>query len=753
MSLLMMYSVLLICVLQVVIVYSQGRVRLQYTYPKREGPIEIFYYRTQAWNTICGNCWTNEDANVACRELGYSGGVRKVSDIKGSGIVAVRFNCPSGNEANLSSCQFSESACNPCTNTAGVLCTGAVRLSDVPSSIKSVEVFDRDNLGSYIYMYICGDCWTQSNADVTCKGLGYKGGAANTIRRNQGNHLFSIGQYQCDGTEFDLGSCRWSNTACSQCGNFAAVECVDDKTLPVDGGWSRWSDFGPCSVTCGQGHQIRIRTCDNPSPGNGGKACKGGDQDGRACTNVECPINGGWSTWSDFGPCSVTCGPGHRTKTRTCNNPTPQYEGLDCHGDDLDEKACNENECPIDGGWSEWIDFGPCSVTCGQGYRIRTRTCDNPSPQHGGRDCDGEGRDVQLCSTEGCPKTWNETCSTDSQCAGNLVCKDNTTCYCRHETDVWDPTNLRCQSSSDFLAIFSQEEMDFDTATEFCTTNLTGFLATPNYINNMFITCMDTDHVIWLAESMATTNIIDEDSGMCVTGQVDQTSQLLVMEVSCTESRRFVCVVNQTNKSPFSDDPACYGFSTAVLTTVKTVIPLGIIIAIVAACVVLLVAAIVFVLIKRRRLTKSGSHSEERSDPLPVSYNIDAAKVAVKVEPDMDIDHYSECTTGGPSEDTNHYSEGTAGPSTDTDNYGYGLLGKTGSRSVRMGEEDMYSHTKPGQPLDDGYDVFVKRKDTVDESGIYDHAGNCMIEGEYDSFQDQKHSVVENDYSQYSEHR
>lgn len=46
--------------------------------------------------------------------------------------------------------------------------------------------------------------------------------------------------------------------------------------LLVDGGWSAWREFSPCTaLDCGNGTRMMKRHCTNPSPENGGKICKG----------------------------------------------------------------------------------------------------------------------------------------------------------------------------------------------------------------------------------------------------------------------------------------------------------------------------------------------------------------------------------------------------------------------------------------------------------------------------------------------
>ena len=53
----------------------------------------------------------------------------------------------------------------------------------------------------------------------------------------------------------------------------------------------------------------------------------------------------------------------------------------------------------VDGGWSEWTVWTDCSVTCSNGSQSRNRTCNNPVPVENGLDCDGEPTSAQDCNT------------------------------------------------------------------------------------------------------------------------------------------------------------------------------------------------------------------------------------------------------------------------------------------------------------------------------------------------------------------
>ncbi|XP_059145188.1 A disintegrin and metalloproteinase with thrombospondin motifs 1-like [Physella acuta] len=73
------------------------------------------------------------------------------------------------------------------------------------------------------------------------------------------------------------------------------------------------------------------------------------------CINAVCvdmgagspgPVNGGWSAWSpDWSSCSRSCGGGVRSKTRTCDNPRPRFGGKECEGPSVKTNLCNVKSC------------------------------------------------------------------------------------------------------------------------------------------------------------------------------------------------------------------------------------------------------------------------------------------------------------------------------------------------------------------------------------------------------------------------
>uniref|UniRef100_A0A915JJ15 Uncharacterized protein n=1 Tax=Romanomermis culicivorax TaxID=13658 RepID=A0A915JJ15_ROMCU len=72
---------------------------------------------------------------------------------------------------------------------------------------------------------------------------------------------------------------------------------------------------------------------------------------------------------------------------------------------------------PINGGWSPWLSWGPCAVSCGQGIRSRARICNYPKPKYYGSYCQGRGLDVELCeANSACPKFNHQVSFSTDRC-------------------------------------------------------------------------------------------------------------------------------------------------------------------------------------------------------------------------------------------------------------------------------------------------------------------------------------------------
>ncbi|XP_052234837.1 coadhesin-like isoform X3 [Dreissena polymorpha] len=171
----------------------------------------------------------------------------------------------------------------------------------------------------------------------------------------------------------------------------------------VDGNWGNWGEWATCSVSCSNGTKTRTRTCSNPSPSNNGLNCTGPGVESKLCSNQLCPVHGNWSDWSLWSNCSVACNVGVRKKTRTCTNPKPDRSGNDCVGESIEYTVCLNEPCSvIDGGWSTWGSWQSCSVSCGVGRKLMSRTCTSPSPTLYGKACEGNSDAFDVCVNTPC---------------------------------------------------------------------------------------------------------------------------------------------------------------------------------------------------------------------------------------------------------------------------------------------------------------------------------------------------------------
>uniref|UniRef100_A0A672LZB5 Adhesion G protein-coupled receptor B1 n=1 Tax=Sinocyclocheilus grahami TaxID=75366 RepID=A0A672LZB5_SINGR len=178
-----------------------------------------------------------------------------------------------------------------------------------------------------------------------------------------------------------------------------------------------WSSWSVCSVSCGEGLQSRSRSCMTSTYST---QCTGPLRENRPCNNtVACPVNGAWDEWAPWSLCSSTCGRGYRDRVRTCKQP--QHGGEPCRGPVKQTKFCNIAVCPVDGYWNDWSAWTPCSASCSNGTMQRTRECNGPS--YGGSECRGEWQETTNCFLRDCPVDgrwllWSSWGSCSKSCGG-----------------------------------------------------------------------------------------------------------------------------------------------------------------------------------------------------------------------------------------------------------------------------------------------------------------------------------------------
>ncbi|TKC36722.1 hypothetical protein EI555_015341, partial [Monodon monoceros] len=88
---------------------------------------------------------------------------------------------------------------------------------------------------------------------------------------------------------------------------------------------------------------------------------------------------------------------------RCPNNGHPTLSGTEClcvcqsgtYGENCERRSPDYKSNAVDGNWGCWSSWSTCDATY---KRSRTRECNNPAPQQGGKSCEGERRQVEHCT-------------------------------------------------------------------------------------------------------------------------------------------------------------------------------------------------------------------------------------------------------------------------------------------------------------------------------------------------------------------
>ncbi|KAF1748497.1 hypothetical protein GCK72_024964 [Caenorhabditis remanei] len=229
---------------------------------------------------------------------------------------------------------------------------------------------------------------------------------------------FQIRERLCDGE-----LCATANKQARTCNQ---QQCPSTFSLAV---WSEWGEWTTCSATCGEGQQSRERTCRR------GSCTETDSSQTRRCVNGPCDHS--YLPWSDWTACETCSSFDSRKRIAKCDGTTENCQ------DKIDEETC-DNAClreqhsfgpispkrpkiitsndlrkafgrpllPIESITGEkWSEWGPCSVTCGSGRRIRTRDCQEEN-------CEERNIQSEECSLNSCLELfiWSDWSSCSKSC-------------------------------------------------------------------------------------------------------------------------------------------------------------------------------------------------------------------------------------------------------------------------------------------------------------------------------------------------
>jgi len=128
----------------------------------------------------------------------------------------------------------------------------------------------------------------------------------------------------------------------------------------------------------------------------------------KKCNQMKCPVDCKMSQWTGWDDCTKECEGGVQSQTRAIITK-PKNGGKFC--DTVQEsRSCNTESCDRDCDLASWIDWSPCSMSCGGGLQTRHKTVD--------RAIRGMGK----CPKASSSNRFGEKMCNEQACVGDEIC-------------------------------------------------------------------------------------------------------------------------------------------------------------------------------------------------------------------------------------------------------------------------------------------------------------------------------------------
>lgn len=161
---------------------------------------------------------------------------------------------------------------------------------------------------------------------------------------------------------------------------------------------------------------MRRRTCDNPSPREGGADCPGCSYQIEECNTHRCSEIRRYSEWTPWLAVNATVQAGNIGYTEkrfrfSCRAQTEDPSSMRVQLAKEEERYCrNDGSCLRGGGnpeitsepgWAEWSSWSTCKRACGEGSQHRVRQCDS-------QPCEGSAIQTRVCNVHPCRGNGND---------------------------------------------------------------------------------------------------------------------------------------------------------------------------------------------------------------------------------------------------------------------------------------------------------------------------------------------------------